>query len=208
MADDAFGISQTSRRVFGVVIGLVVDNKDPQGQGRVKVRLPGVTSEEIGHWARIATLMAGQERGMLFLPEVNDEVLIAFEQGDVMRPYVLGALWNGKDKPPDANQDGKNNLRIIKSRSGHTIRLDDTEGAEKIEIFDKSQKNLLTFDTAQNTITIQSEQDIRIKAKGAIKLEGQSVEITAQQELKATGQGLTLQARGQAVLKGATVDIN
>ncbi len=72
--------------------------------------------------------MAGAGRGLYILPEVDDEVLVAFEHGNPSTPYVLGGLWNGKDKPPEANSDGKNNMRVLKSRSGHVIRLDDTAG--------------------------------------------------------------------------------
>ena len=144
------------RTASGVVVGLVLDNQDPDGLGRVKINLPEPSEDEIGHWARVASPMAGGGRGMFFLPEKNDEVLVAFEQGDITRPYLLGALWNGKDKPPESNSDGENNLRLIKSRSGHLVRLDDSDGAEKIEIIDKSGENSVTIDTASNTISIKS----------------------------------------------------
>jgi uncharacterized protein involved in type VI secretion and phage assembly len=143
-------------RMYGVVVGLVINNKDPQGLGRVQVKLPGASDAEIGHWARLAVLMGGPKRGTFFLPEVGEEVLVTFEAGDRMRAYVLGALWNGQDRPPDENANGANNLRFIKSRSGHLIRLDDTSGSEKVEIIDKSGSNSLTIDTASNTITITS----------------------------------------------------
>ena len=107
--------------------------------------------------------MAGDGRGMFFLPEKNDEVLVAFEQGDITRLMFLGALWNGEDKPPEANSDGQNNLRLIKSRSGHSVRFDDSDGGEKIEIIDKSGENSLTIDTKSNTISIKSSQGCRYR---------------------------------------------
>jgi uncharacterized protein involved in type VI secretion and phage assembly len=197
--------------ISGVMVGLVIDNKDPEGLGRVKVRFPALSIDEVGQWARIAVLMAGAERGTFFLPEVDDEVLVAFEQGDITRPYVLGALWNGQDKPPDTNADGGNNLRFIKSRSGHLIRLDDTDGAEKIEIIDKSGSNSITIDTAGNMITITSAKDIVIEAaQGTIKLTAQKVEVSSTAETKIQAQGgVTLDGSpGQTTIKGTTVNIN
>jgi uncharacterized protein involved in type VI secretion and phage assembly len=198
------------RRVSGVAVGLVVDNKDPQGLGRVRLKFPTLSDDEIGHWARVAVLMAGAERGTFFLPEVDEEVLVAFEQGDITRPYVLGGLWNSVDKPPEANADGQNNVRLIKSRSGHLIRLDDSAGAEKIEVLDASGSNSITLDTATNTITIAAAADVTIEApQGTLKLSAQTIEISssANTEVKAQG-NLTLEASGNTALKGALVNIN
>src|SRR5205085_2988322 len=126
--------------ISGVVVGVVTNNQDdPDGLGRVKVKFPWLSNDEESFWARVAVPMAGKERGFYFLPEVEDEVLVAFEHGDPRFPYVLGSLWNGQDKPPEKN-DGKNNVRVIKSRSGHVIRLNDEDGKEKIESIDKSGK--------------------------------------------------------------------
>src|SRR6185295_11928909 len=115
-------------RINGVVVGVVTNNQDPDGMGRVKVKFPWLSDQDESHWARVAAPMAGKERGFYFLPEVEDEVLVAFEHGDARFPYVLGALWNGKEGPPAKNDDGKNNIRVIKSRSGHIIRLTDEDG--------------------------------------------------------------------------------
>jgi uncharacterized protein involved in type VI secretion and phage assembly len=116
-------------RVFGVVVGVVTNNQDPDKLGRVKVRFPWLSQDDESYWARIAVLMAGNNRGAWFLPEVDDEVLVAFEHGDVRMPYVLGALWNGVDAPPRDNSDGKNNQRVIRSRSGHELVFnDDSDG--------------------------------------------------------------------------------
>lgn len=196
-------------RIYGVVVGIVLDNKDPQG--RVKVKFPGLSDAETGHWARIAQLMAGAERGTFFLPEVNDEVLVAFEEGDITRPYVLGALWNGRDKPPAANTGGENNLRFIKSRSGHLVRFDDTKGSEKIEIIDKSGNNSIVIDTAGNRITVRTAQDVNIEApQGTIKLSAKNIEISSSAETKVQANGgLTLDGSpGSTAIKGSTVNIN
>jgi phage protein D/phage baseplate assembly protein gpV len=198
-------------RTYGVVVGTVMKNKDPQKLGKVQVKLPGLSDDEIGHWARVATLMAGADRGTFFLPEEHDEVLVAFEQGDISRPYILGALWNGKDKPPDTNADGKNNLRLIKSRSGHLVRFDDTDGSEKIEIIDKSGSNRIAIDTANKAIAIESAKNISIKApQGTIELSAQKIEIssTAETKIQAKG-GLNLDGNpGNTKIEGATINLN
>jgi uncharacterized protein involved in type VI secretion and phage assembly len=191
-----------AERIFGVVVGIVSNNKDDEGMGRVKVTFPWLEENEESQWARIACFMAGEKRGAVFIPEVGDEVLVAFEHGDIDRPYVLGALWNGVDKPPRTNDDGKNNVRLIQSRSGHAIVLDDTEGSEKIEIKDKTGKNAVVWETASNKITVSADRDIELKsAQGKISLSGAEVEI------KSSG-NTTIEASGTMTVKGATVNIN
>jgi len=199
-----------SERFYGVVVGVVTNNQDPDGLGRVKVKFPWLSDQDESQWARIAAPMAGNERGVYFLPEVDDEVLVAFEHGDVRFPFVIGALWNGVDKPPADNGDGKNNLRVIKSRSGHTIKLNDEDGKETIEIIDKSEKNSVVIDTANNSITITSEKDITLSAtKGTIKLDAQKLEIKSSADSKIeAGAGMDVKASATMNIKGATVNIN
>ena len=109
--------------------------------------------------------MAGDGRGAYFLPEVDDEVLLAFEHGSIEHPYVLGALWNGKDRPHESNADGENNNRSIKSRSGHVLRLCDRSGQESIEIIDKSGNNKIVISTNGNQIAIEADGDIAITSR-------------------------------------------
>jgi uncharacterized protein involved in type VI secretion and phage assembly len=207
-----------TQRIFGVVTGLVTNNQDPDRLGRVKIQFPWLSKDDESNWARIAAPMAGKNGAAFFLPEVDDEVLVAFEQGDIDHPYVLGALWNGRDRPPADNQDGHNNVRLIQSRSGHLVRLDDTNGDEKIEIIDQSGKNKIVIKTADNSITITAEDKLEIKAKGDISLnssggkitlQGNEVEIQANTSIKAESQAnLDLKANAQLKIKGATVNIN
>lgn len=157
-------------RFYGVTVGLVTNNKDDEGLGRVKVKFPWLSDTDESYWARIVTPMAGKERGLYFIPEVNDEVLVAFEHGMIEFPYILGALWNGQDKPPLTNKDGKNDQRAIVSRSGHQIILDDKENEEKIIIRDKTKKNEIVIDSKNNTMTVKVEKDITIEAKGNISI--------------------------------------
>ncbi|MEY2831141.1 MAG: hypothetical protein RLZZ574_399 [Cyanobacteriota bacterium] len=160
--------NQKNNHFTGVTVGLVTNNKDPDGLGRIKVKFPWLSDTEESYWARVLTPMAGGDRGIYFLPEVNDEVLVAFEQGDMSFPYILGSLWNGKDKPPVKNDDGKNNQKVIKSRSGHQIILDDTKDAEKIIIQDKTGKNQIVIDSQNNQMDIKVEKDLTIETQGKI----------------------------------------
>ena len=196
---------------FGVVVGVVTNNEDPDGLGRVKVRFPWLAPEDEAaesNWARLATPMAGPDMGVYFLPEVDDEVLVAFEHGKVEFPYVLGGLWNGVDGPPETN-DGENNRRVIKSRSGHVIVLDDTSGDEKIEITDSSGSNTIIISTADDTITITAGSDITIESGGKLTLLGNGIEITSQAEVTVEASAdMDLKAGGQLNIKGSVVNIN
>lgn len=218
--EDVFGKPGGKDRQYGVVIGVVTSTKDDEGLGRIKVKFPWRGEEPGGeaksHLARVASLMAGKDRGMVFLPEVEDEVLVAFEQGDLNYPYIIGSLWNSKDKHPQPNSDGKNNIRKIKSRSGHEIIfdddseqkkekveihtkanhqiiLDDAAGQEKIEIIDKTGSNKITFDSVQNSISIESTMQLKIKA--------QKIDIEA-------GGTMTIKSSGILTLQGSLIKIN
>jgi len=170
------GSDNTTSNINGLVIGVVTDIGDPEKLGRVKVKFPWMPkdgSSDLGsNWARLASPGAGKDRGIFFTPEVDDEVLILFEHGDVNYPYVVGALWNSKDKPPKGQGntlDGagkKTNQRIMRSRSGHLIILDDTDGAEKIIIQDKTKKNSIVFDSKAKSMTIKAEGDMTLEAGG------------------------------------------
>ena len=207
---NALSEKRPEARLYGVTVGVVTNNQDPDGLGRVKVKFPWLSDDVESHWARVVTPMAGNDRGLFFLPEVDDEVLVAFEHGSPEFPYVLGALWNGKDKAPESNDDGENNMRTIKSRSGHVVRLDDTDGSEKIEIVDGSGANSIVISTADNTITITADADITIESgSGKLILSGNGIEIKSQADVKVeAGANMDLKASGQLNIKGTTVNIN
>ncbi|MGJ4951510.1 phage baseplate assembly protein V [Bradyrhizobium sp. HKCCYLS20291] len=133
----------TTGCVFGAVIGIVSNVADPDGLGRVKVRYPWLKDDSESPWARVVSFMAGAGRGAVFRPDVDDEVLVVFDHGDMRFPYVLGAVWNGKDAmPKERGSDKDNAVRMIKSRSGHQILFDDTAGAEKVTVIDKSGNSI------------------------------------------------------------------
>jgi uncharacterized protein involved in type VI secretion and phage assembly len=179
--------------INGVVAGTVTNNKDPNGQARVKVNLGHLGDGGESDWAKVMSFTAGKGRGAVFLPEVGDEVLVAFEQGDVNHPYVLGALWNSQDTPPETNGNGQNNIRTFKSRSGHQITFDDTAGGEKIVIQDKSGSNLITIDSVKGEMTLESQTSLKIKS--------QQIEIQAQGQIK-------FSASGTVDITGSMVNIN
>jgi uncharacterized protein involved in type VI secretion and phage assembly len=188
------GDADTRGRLHGVVSGVVTNNQDPENLGRVKVRFPWLSAGDESWWARPAVPMAGADAGTYFLPEVNDEVLVAFEHGDVRFPYVLGSLWHAGDEPPKNNAKGKR--RMLRSRSGLTITLDDSDGAEQIEISAGSSGPRIVI-SADGKIVIEADAGVSIKASGGpLTLEGASVKIEAQTKLD-------LVANGPVSVKGA-----
>jgi uncharacterized protein involved in type VI secretion and phage assembly len=206
-------------RIFGAVTGIVQDIRDPKGLGRVKVNFPwlgedkeGVTiqgdaaSKARAHsfWARISTMMAGSKRGSFFVPEVNDEVLVLFEHGELDRPYIVGVLWNKEDKPPETmDAEGKNHIRAIHTRSGHKVVFNDSDDQPSIRIEDKTGKNYILIDSKENTMTIKVAGDLTIDADGQITMKaGKNITITAQGNLEAKAQGNgAIQSSGPLAIK-------
>jgi uncharacterized protein involved in type VI secretion and phage assembly len=202
--------SPGAETVAGVVLGVVTNTKDPNGLGRVKLLLPTLSDRDETDWARVAGAMAGNNSGLFLPPQVHDEVLVAFENGRPDRPIVLGAMWSRKQPPPETNRDGKGEVQVLRSRSGHLVRLTDTEGGEKIEVIDHSGKSSLVFDSAKKRITIASEQDVTISAtSGTIRLEATTVEIKASGTASVeAGSGMTLKSNAGLTLKGQIIDLN
>lgn len=192
-------LSQGPERLVGVYPALVTDVQDPDGQGRVKVSLPFVNSDEgpqAAAWARLATFMAGADRGSWFIPDVNDEVLVAFLAGDARHPVVIGALWNGVDAPPETMDSG-NNLRSITSRSGHRLLFDDSLAAEKVVLETQSGHRLELDDAAGGTLTLSHSNgaSLTIDVAGKITVTALSeVAITAPAGMSITAPTLRVQA--------------
>jgi uncharacterized protein involved in type VI secretion and phage assembly len=198
----------------GVVIGQVTDNNDPDGLGRVKVKLPWLSDNYESDWCRMSQLGAGPDSGAVWLPEVNDEVLLAFEFGDVRRPHVVGSLYNGQDKPRLGDglfDSGKVKRRGFVSRAGHRlvflddssqlgialvsadgscrVALDQTNGEIRVHCQGK-----ITIETDQGDITVKSGGDLSLSAQGSL-------------ELKANA-GINIETSGSVALKGSTIGLN
>ena len=184
-------------RWFGVYPALVTDIVDPDGQGRVKVSLPWSPDLDGGSyelWARLATLMGGAGRGSWFVPELHDEVLVGFEAGDPRRPYVLGGLWNGSDSPPESMDGAGNNYRkVIRTRNGVKLTLDDTDGREQL-VLETPGGQKLTLADGPGAITLQDSNG------NTLKLEAAGITITS--AAKVTVQAAT------AEISAATLTVN
>jgi uncharacterized protein involved in type VI secretion and phage assembly len=225
-----------SQKIGGVMVAVVTNNNDPDKLGRVKLKLPLQETETETDWVRIATMMGGKDMGSLFLPEVGDEVLVAFHLGELRQPFVIGMLWNPKNKPP-APAD-KNDLRMIKSRSGHELTFNDKSGEESItiktkkgqiiELKDKDDSIQIADQSGNNQIMIKggsaneiivksSATKITLNAKGDVAIESAkeikikstqvNIEASATMALKAAA-SLDIKSDGIINIKGSMVKIN
>jgi len=207
---------KNAQRQYGVVTAKVTSLEDPEELGRVQVMYPWMPkykdSELSSNWARLATTAGGMERGIFFTPEIDDEVLVAFEHGDLDFPYIVGVLWNKKDKPPQgtesvlASDKKKVNQRIISSRSGHLIILDDTDGQEQIIIQDKTANNSIIINSKDNSMTIKSAGDLIFEAGGKVMLNSTgdfSLTSKGKGSISSTGE-LNFDSKQKALLKAGT----
>jgi phage protein D/phage baseplate assembly protein gpV len=169
------------KKFEGVVLATVSAVGEIQGTppdlplGRVKLHFPWLSDTYESDWAPVATPMAGSGAGMYFVPSPGDQVLVAFQHGDFSNPVVLGSLWNVTALPPEKNLDGQNRKRVIKSKAGHTITLDDTLDIGKVVIEHKLGSSI-TLD-ADGSITLSSATTLTLKAKGAITLDAPIVNV-------------------------------
>lgn len=204
---------QGSKPIPGVAAGIVTNNKDPDGLGRVKLKFPWLSDNNETDWVRIAFLMAGGQRGSFFLPEVGDEVLVAFEHGDINAPFVVGCLWNGQDKPPGDNRNGKNNIRKIKSRSGHELVFDDNaeEKKEKVELKTNAGHKLVLDDAAgKENITIRSKaghQLVLNDAAGQEKIEIIDKSGSNKIVIDSAQNAISMESGMKLTIKASTVEI-
>jgi phage protein D/phage baseplate assembly protein gpV len=178
-------------------IGIVTNNKDPEEMGRVKVKLPFLADELESDWCRLLSPMAGDGRGFYFMPELDDEVVVAFAGGPGNLPIVIGSLWGGKDATPvkasQAVSDGKVVQRLIKTRAGNLIELNDTSGKEKVVIHDKNG-NQISLECEGNKITISSKGEVEIHSAGKMTVRSDA--------------DMDVRASGRLNLRGSTVNIN
>jgi len=207
----------------GLVIGQVTDIADPDQRCRVKVAFPWLSDDYESWWARVAQPGAGDGRGLAWLPEVGDEVLVGFVHGDVRDPYIIGGLYNGVDKAPMNDQLVDSNAgqvlrRVLTSRTGHQLVLSDDDSASQIQLATGDGSATITLDSSNTKITIDGSGSVTIHAGGPLKLAGDGdIEITATGDLKlnASGQlkmsggsGASLDGGPQVAVTGGVVKLN
>jgi uncharacterized protein involved in type VI secretion and phage assembly len=183
-----------------MLVGIVTDNEDPEGMGRVKVKFPTLTEDHTSNWARVVSIGAANSRGFDCLPEIDDEVLVAFEHGDIHRPYVLGGVWNGEDAPPfpvsDSVSGGLVRLRTFKTRAGHQIQfIDEDKGGSKagVHILTKGGHELYLND-GDGSISLKSTGSLAIKSGSSMTLDA--------------GSSMNIKAAGNITVKGAQISLN
>jgi phage protein D/phage baseplate assembly protein gpV len=210
----------------GVVIGQVSDNKDPDKLGRVRLTFPWLNDNFVSDWARTVQVGAGKNRGAVIVPEVGDEVLVAFEQGSFQRPYVLGGLYNGVDTMPKGEVElvdassGAIDRRAFVSRTGHALEmLESASGAQGVKIKTGDGKLSIHLDQKQTKITVHSDGTVTIEAPrgvtvdagtGSLKLTGQDVAITAKTGVKVDGGAgeVKVSSNTAVSVQGTTVSVN
>ncbi len=194
-----------SERLPGVVTAIVDDIADPQGYGRVRLMFPWLSGDYVSGWARVSMPGAGANRGLVWLPEHGDEVLVAFEQGDIQRPIVLGGLWNGKDAVPgDRPDQGNRDVRAFVSRTGHALTITESSDTSKIEIVSADGTLHVTLDQTNGQLTLEAGagKNLSLKAGGDIRIESQgSLSLSGQTQAE-------LKSSGQTSVKGTLVAIN
>ena len=193
--------------MLGLVVGLVTDNKDKEGIHRIQVKYPIPSGDIKSAWARQLTRMSGNKYGFTCLPEKDDEVFLRFVNGHPDDPVIVGSVHNGKDKTPFDNADGKNDKRIIHSRSGHHIEFVDTSGKESILVEAKAGKAKLEMKTADKLIAWTAKKDIVIKCpSGTLSIEaGKDLTINAKSNIKIqASSAMEMKCDGTVTLKGSS----
>lgn len=213
-----------------LLVGIVTNNEDPEGWGRVKVKLPTLTEEHESHWARVVTIGAGKDRGFDCLPEVDDEVLVAFENGNIHRPYVIGNVWNGKDELPenvdDTIQEGKVRLRTFRTRIGHQFQfVEEDKGESKSGIYlETKEGHKVYLNDSEQYIEIQTKDghvvrmddkskciEIKSKDKHTVRMDDQnkSIEVKSNSghilKLDDRGRSVTLESKGNMDIKASGI---
>jgi uncharacterized protein involved in type VI secretion and phage assembly len=203
--------------------GRVTDNADPEGLGRVRVSRRG-DEEGVTDWTAVLTPFAGSGTGLFLLPETGDQVLVLVLDSCGARRVVLGGVWSEEAKPPetgentraDLNKDGKNALRFIKGRAGGMFILDDTEGAQKIQIVAPGGASRLEFLMAEEKILLETDRDVSISAAGSLSIRAREIQVESEKAVEVNGEevfvsakgGMNLEAQKDMTIKGSSVALN
>lgn len=207
LIDSATADRGNDARIYGVAVAEVLNNWDSLGLGRVQLRLPWMP--DFQPWARVAVLSAGSERGTYFIPQVGEEVLVAFNQGDVREPFVIGSVWNSQDKPPAVDPQSK---RLIRTPAGQEVEFDDTFKSVAITDANGHKVTLdpdgIVLEAGMSRLTLGKDGTVTlegttvgIKASGAAEMKGASVEVSGDASV-------TLKGGGLCTVQGGLVKIN
>lgn len=211
----SFGLltSDVQPSLTGLRPALVTNVDDPDRRGRVKLEFPWLADEFESNWGRVMQIGAGDDRGILWFPEVGDEVIVTFLDGTPATPVVLGGLYNGVDVAPldglEDPADGSIDTRCLRTRTGHTVEFSDASGEERITIVTGDEAVSITLDQANGELRIECDgsvvigagQDLTIEAGGSLKLEATDVEVDA-------SSGMKLSASGTMDVSGAMINLN
>ncbi len=217
-------VSETKKKpAVGVNVARVVDLNDPESLGRIKISYPWLDSEQTA-WVRLMVPHAGKDRGWYVLPELEDEVLVAYEHGSSDHPVILGCLYNKENSPMQEAVSDENDVKMFMTRSGNKITFNDKDGSEQILISQKDGKNQIVLDMSGPSISIttegdvsvkganiniEAEQGISLKAGGDIKLEGSNIELKADANIKSeAGANHDIGGNAQVNVKGGMINLN
>ena len=209
----------------GPIYGIVTDNADPDGLGRIKVKLSVLGEDIETNWIPVMSLYGSAECGAFFLPEIDDQVVVAFLNDNPEQGIVLGSVWSEAAVPPetgentgsDLNQDDENNLKFIKSRSGHQIILDDKDGEEKIQILAADGATRFEFLAEDEIINIETDKDLIISAGGKLSIEAEEGEFTFDKGLKIEADKISEESKSKDIesiasqsmqVEGSSVKLN
>jgi len=198
----------------GVAPAQVTDVHDPDDMGRVKVKFPWLSDTYVSDWVRVVSIGAGANRGGIWLPEVNDEVLVTFEQGDLRRPYVLGGLHNGVDRPKlgdglvDASS-GAVTRRGFVSKKGNSLLFFDDDADNGVAILTGDSKLRLSLNGGMSTIRISSNGKVEIDGDGDILIKaGGNLTLQAQAKLALSGAQVSISGSGPVEVSGTPIKLN
>jgi len=180
----------------------IVDNVDPDELNRVKVTKEG-EEEGVTEWIPILTPYGNSDTGLSFLPDVDDQVLVITLGTKDVRKVVIGSIWSNDVTPPeteentvaDLNKDGENSLKFFKSRSGHKLIFDDTDGDEKIQLITSDSKSRFEFIVAEELVSLTTEHDLTINSKKAVSIHAEEVTITSDKQVEICAEDFQVEAK-------------
>ncbi|UZK70311.1 phage baseplate assembly protein V [Sphingomonas sp. S1-29] len=184
---------------FGLYTAIVDNDQDPEGRGRVTLRLPWIGKTFTTQWVKVAQIYAGNGYGAYWIPEPKDQVIVAFLRGQLRHPIVIGSLYSSNVIPHAARKSGKD-PKYFRTKGGHMLLMEDGTG-KKIELIDSTGKNSVLIDSTANTITVKAQADVKVSG-------GANVSVEATGNLTLKGAAIKIEATGAVTVSGATINLN